>query len=180
MTSTSETQSTNKTPKEKLRQLRISFYKTKGAKHLWSVWNANIDKNMMYCWLNSGLFLLSDCSWNAAVLLHDSCRCVLSARFIAPEPGGFTRDEGSPSMKESADAGPKLTASQYANSLFIYLFFNDPQVQAKRVFFSVDLKRKKKCPFLLEIICHWHIKIRELQAESFFSAWDGCLWKFSL
>lgn len=179
MTSTSETQSTNKTPKEKLRQLRISFYKTKGAKHLWSVWNANIDKNMMYCWLNSGLFLLSDCSWNAAVLLHDSCQCVLSARFIAPEPGGFTRDEGSPSMKESADAGPKLTASQYANSLFIYLFLNDPQVQAKRVFFSVDLK-KKKCPFFLEIICHWHIKVRELQAASFFFAWDGCLWKFSL
>lgn len=46
-------------------------------------------------------------------------------------------------MKESANAGPELTASQYANSFFIYLLLNDPKVQAKRAFFSVDLKKKK-------------------------------------
>lgn len=63
VTSTSETQSNNETPKDKLRQLRISFYKTKGANHLWSAWNANIDKIVMYCWLNSGLCLqLKYCS----------------------------------------------------------------------------------------------------------------------
>lgn len=103
-------------------------------------------KKVMYCWLNSGLCLLS--VLNTAVLLHDSCQCVLSVKFIAPESGSFTREEGSPSMKESADAGPKLTASQYANSLFIYLLLNDLQVQAKRLFFSVDLKKKKKTPII--------------------------------
>lgn len=53
------------------------------------------------------------------------------------------REEGSPSAKESADVGLKLTASQYANSLVIYLLLNDPPGASQEGIFLCRFKEKK-------------------------------------
>lgn len=75
MTFTSETQSINKNLKEKLRQLRISFYKNTVANHLSSVRNANTDRKVR----------VKSCVYWATAAETLQC-CYMTAAYVSYQP----------------------------------------------------------------------------------------------
>lgn len=126
---------------------------------------------MLFCWWNSGLCVMCDCSWKTAVFLHDGCQCVLSTRFIVPESGGFTRVLHQCRTQQMLAWSWRLPNMQTL-SLFIYLLLNDPPGAGQEGNFLCRFRRKRGS-FVLSIICHWHIKVRGLKVwkSSFCLRW---------
>lgn len=55
-------------------------------------------------------------------------------------------------------------------SLFIYLLLNDLRFKPRGIYFPTLKKEKKTQSFFLLIICHWHIKVKDLSN----SEWKVC------
>lgn len=80
---------------------------------------------------------------------------------LAPESERLPRKEGSPSSCKWADAGPKLTAFQYANFLFIYLLLNDLGFKPMGIFFPLWKKNIHQSNFSC-----WPFVIRTSKSSS--------------